>query len=504
MPRIPQGAFAGPHPAQKIGTPSLPDVPDAGRPLRATGEVLSRYGEQLEEIEVLQQKLRDANETSELLLGAAGRMGEGVSELRKTPNSRTHFQAANELVSQVEQETLAEAEGRGLSKEAQIHLKSRLGVHRLRTLQEERTFQSTLQVDEARTGFIQRSRTTQDALVRSSTLAESETIKRDYKDDAARMVTQGIYNADDAEKIVNATLDGATLARAKQVAYENPLAVLTTVDLTKTLGIRPEDEREVRSVALARQSAIDTMLEKQERDNQKATEQRLLVKMSQGSLTINELEANVTNLRPEAFRVFREELLTPKGRPSDPQVLQSYRIAASLTIPTVTEEQILGQVGQTLNANDAIDILGKIRSRKSGADSDLMRRHNQAEQQIRATLGVTAFPMIEQLDQNTRALYDLALEELTSRSAAFLGAEDPLAVATEMVPRLRERRNQQGGLTVEQLRSFLSHPSPDDFLKAKDSMSSAERLRQMRLWNEIADIQRREQQEKATSARPRR
>jgi hypothetical protein len=132
----------------------------------------------------------------------------------------------------------------------------------------------------------------------------------------------------------------------------------------------------------------------------------------------------------------------PKTAPSDPATLNRVIQGVNRMTPTMGEAQLdrLHEAGllNTKNWREALNHLAAVtRANRSEARSILNMSQGQAEQEIRAALKIPA--LYTKLDDVQDQLYSQALRELSQRSAAFKegGGEDPLAIAREMIPRLR-------------------------------------------------------------------
>ena len=89
------------------------------------------------------------------------------------------------------------------------------------------------------------------------------------------------------------------------------------------------------------------------------------------------------------------------------------------------------------------------------AQSLNMARHNQAEQLMRAELGIPT--LYEKLDPQTKKAWAAALGKLTQRSVAYNGREDPLAVANELIGEYKPQLDAQTRVDETALRSGLRY-----------------------------------------------
>lgn len=249
-----------------------------------------------------------------------------------------------------------------------------------------------------------------------------------------------------------------------------------------------------------------------------------------GTLTLEtlELRREMRQLDPGDYRRLRKDIAEGGiQRPSDLGVMSGAALDVAAMRPRTTETDINrlheaylnGRPG--LNLKDAQSLkeklTTKLRTLENEGESDLVRDHNQAEQTIRAALGIRPGLIVEALkDDPAGRLYFAGLDELSRRSRLFQksygGTEDPLTVVAELVPRLQKAFGQASQPRLNELMGLLRYPTPqglDQAFQAGQISESAYRLEQQRfleldrLRKKIAPTTEPGAPKKPTEAKPR-
>jgi hypothetical protein len=158
-----------------------------------------------------------------------------------------------------------------------------------------------------------------------------------------------------------------------------------------------------------------------------------------------------------------ERVREEKEAPSDPATLNRVTLDVHSQQPQMTEAQIKDLRAQVLlNRKDALAAMDRLRETRkaleSKGESEGMRRHAQAEQELRAALGIPT--LFDKLDPAKEKAWQLALPELRRRSSMYGGKEDPLAVVESIRPRYQKMLGQDAALTEQQTGSLLRFPNP--------------------------------------------
>jgi hypothetical protein len=246
------------------------------------------------------------------------------------------------------------------------------------------------------------------------------------------------------------------------------------------------DDADVLRVKNAADTAIHQRMaeeEKEQKKREKAAEEdrKALVdeydsRAAAGTLTLNEVESarKARILIGDDYRRVLKSIQEPKTGPSDPDLLATYLLDAESATPKHTAAEIdrayyafaAGNPG--LNLKDAADIKAKLRSRadhqRDKGETDIGRRHTQAEQQLRANLGITG--LLESITQDQKKSYSMALGELTRRSSYYNGKEDPIAIVEEISPRYQSVIRADFDMSVGKKRRTLSKDDPSESVES--------------------------------------
>jgi hypothetical protein len=142
--------------------------------------------------------------------------------------------------------------------------------------------------------------------------------------------------------------------------------------------------------------------------------------------------------------------------PSDPDVRARFISNIYMPRPSVTMASLEAAYDNYranrpgLNAHDYLDLRSKLLTRldhneavaradRSEARSVNNLRHNQAEQLLLTALGIPERAIIAQLEPKKALMIADMLSELTDRSNAFSGREDPLVAVKDIIPRGQNR-----------------------------------------------------------------
>ena len=197
-----------------------------------------------------------------------------------------------------------------------------------------------------------------------------------------------------------------------------------------------------------------------------------------GTLTLEtlELRREMRQLDPDDYRRLRKDIAEGGiQRPSDPAILSAVALDVAALRPRSTEADINRLHAAYLDRRPGLNLKDaqsqkeklttKLRVLENEGESDLVRDHNQAEQTIRAALGIRPGLIVEALkDDPAGRLYFAGLDELSRRSRLFQksygGTEDPLTVAAELIPRLQKAFGQASQLRINELTLLLRYPTP--------------------------------------------
>ncbi len=230
--------------------------------------------------------------------------------------------------------------------------------------------------------------------------------------------------------------------------------------------------------ALARQRALDEQQEKTYKEAYQTVVDDLESQANAGTLTVGDLE-DARRSRwavGEDYRRLYQLVTRPKDIVSDNATLRELdqRVYSSdlNTVSQVTKLETQVNVSMpNLSAADYQRLKLALRERKdflmNRANTEAGKRQSQAEQII--SLGLTTRSPLEQIDPAAQEAKTLAVQELTRRSNAFSGAEDPLAVMEEILPKYQRIVIDRGKLDVQKLEALTRGWTRDSLNAARKS-----------------------------------
>lgn len=336
---------------------------------------------------------------------------------------------------------------------------------------------------------------------------------------------RGIRNIDTMLPIL-----GGKRTADKKISWRNDVLMDTetrqiqddplTWNAQRVQGVLPDDKiliLENRATRAA--TAAEARIRKREEDFQKAVKadtEQLIINMERDA-SLGKLTEQAVDLRidmrqitdaADARRLRALAVEGPNLRPSDPDLLSRIGLDAHSTTPNVSEMEIdrlqsLHQRGgKGINLKDAIAIKDRLRTTRNTleqqGESQLVRDQNQAEQELRATLGIRPGILSEALkDDPIARLYGAGLTELRRRSRLFQktdgGTEEPLAVLRDLLPRLQQTAGSGAQLKITEIRGLLTFPTRQalDAARASGQISQAQYEIERSRWLQIDDIESR-------------
>jgi hypothetical protein len=287
----------------------------------------------------------------------------------------------------------------------------------------------------------------------------------------------------------NPALRGQVVDLLMSGGYPN-IPAAEQLQLAQTLHAKDEAERR-------RQ---DAEAEKQAKKNYDAEVSSLYARAADKSLTEDELREATRRLTlsREDQAALRTEMTRPvEDKPSDVPTLERVTADVHSMRPRMTESDLLSLRQQgLLSYKDWRAALDRRRETIEGLQvrglTIGMQRHNQAEQELRAALGIPT--IFDKLDPAKEKAWSLALPELRRRSSAFGGSEDPLTVTEAIIPRYRQMLDAGAQLTADQAQKAagVSSGAELDALKASGRIGDVEYQTRRRL---LLDAERARQQQ---------
>jgi hypothetical protein len=259
-------------------------------------------------------------------------------------------------------------------------------------------------------------------------------------------VAHGVMDPERAQREENSLHLDITSARFVKQIRENPFQAQIKIEADTTLGPLTKQHflDQADSEQRAWQSQSLAQQEKDDRDRDKAFKQvrdsmvsEMVSRARDGQLTLPDLENQRRNLDLNAteYDLVRNYIEKGPDHASDPRKLLDYTIAvnSSSAGPALQTRLARDYSGGALARDDYWQLQTRLAENLKKAeetDGKIKARHAQAQEMLRADFGVTS--PLDQITGASKQAYAMALEELTKRSAAFGGKEDPLQIEPEI------------------------------------------------------------------------
>jgi hypothetical protein len=168
-------------------------------------------------------------------------------------------------------------------------------------------------------------------------------------------------------------------------------------------------------------------------------------------------------LTPAEQKNLRDAMATDdKEAPSDPATLDRIEPKVYSMAPSVTETELNRlREARLLNRKDHVRLLEKLDERRKWhlehGRSDNRYLHTRAEQEIKAALGIP--DIFDKLEPTKEKAWALFSRELNRRSAAAEGAENPLKVAADIIPRAQQMLASDARITEDDILKVLKYPN---------------------------------------------
>src|SRR5665213_1593560 len=264
----------------------------------------------------------------------------------------------------------------------------------------------------------------------------------------ARDVANGLRTSEQAGAKLKEALDTVSNAKVIKLIRNDPAGAYSALQADTIFDLDPVRRQDFLDQAknqllaqwnetnrAARQAAEDAdKAEKQTAENVTARDVDLA---RDGKLPLTTLQQHLTdyNLSPAQYDLVRNYINKGPDHPSDPHKLLDYTIAVNSSSATAGLQTRLARDYTTgaLARDDYWQLqtrLAENLKRSEATDGKIKARQAQAEQMLRADFGVTS--PLDQITGASKNAYAMALEELTRRSQAFGGPEDPLQIEPQI------------------------------------------------------------------------
>jgi hypothetical protein len=251
----------------------------------------------------------------------------------------------------------------------------------------------------------------------------------------------GLITSVDAVKRKEKFLEGISAVKARQDIQRDPAAFVQNADryvdldpktrqsLVEHAGLVAErNDAKAEAERLRAERAAEKAV-KEQRDTVTRT---LLVGIEEGTIGKKQVLAaaksgNLDDIQTRSLLrdVEHTQEQRSKGVASDPRALLALTYHVNQVGSGVTDEDIVQ--APSISPKDKIALLEKNRARTEGRESQalsaLKDEHGQAEQYLRATLGIPT--LWDRLDQGTQRAYASAFSDLTEASALYPTLGDP-------------------------------------------------------------------------------
>jgi hypothetical protein len=414
-------------------------------------------------VEAEKRKMASAGETASLVAGVEESVGLLESDLQATVLDPDQYTAA---LNQGLDRITAQARQSARYPETQQALSTRLPAISSRAVLAGRKRADAL-FENSETEIMESTLDTAKRLAADAPIGDEETFWRriNYGMDAIT-ARQPMLGHDKAYARAKQFQEEALATRAATHKDTDPAGFLRDIEQGTSKSyqmIDPEKRRQLVAeaqnnvITLAREARIqqehrDKQLAEIEQKNKAKVYLDLEVRANDRTLPLKELKEYAD--RREIVAAQYQHLYTtltapPKDSPSQRPLLDDFRIDASSSQPQLTEADARramelfritnGAAG--LNNKDGVEILQKLVSRndhlQDKAKAAVKLRHDQAEQELRAAIGVPSI-IDEKFDARIHRTWGLFLEELRRASTMFDGTKDPLVALESIKPRAQK------------------------------------------------------------------
>lgn len=480
-----------PFPGQDVQAAELP-----GEAMARLGEAAANIGNDLAQKQIQLQRMNQFNAlrtSASLQIDQLSRDEEATSQ-STDQGYLDHEKRVTAGLNEIQQDTLKSAKDPAVRSE----LQNALDTQRQRAIIEARDFQRKAAINDGR------------AQLSTSLLADSQRATdstgpalADILTGAHQRITDalhvGVITPEDAAHINQSFRSGISQARALgEIRRDAVQAYADLQDSSQYQDLTPVerqhfiDQAAGQATAVQRENLADsryqdeqaTKLFNQQRDDAVTA---LVSRARNGQLTLPQLEEQATqwHLKREDYGIIRDELEHLPTTPSNPAVLHDATIGATSVNPTVTNSQLQNWYtkGQ-LSRPDYLQLNEKLIANSKGAQdqtkSDIRYRQSHAEESIKAAFGANG--PLAVLDE-VKAPLSLALTELSNRSSALSGQEDPLIVAPQVIKKYLPLASEAAQQNVDAQRKLLQYPTP----QALGPLAAAQaRGMTVQQWNDAA------------------
>ena len=169
---------------------------------------------------------------------------------------------------------------------------------------------------------------------------------------------------------------------------------------------------------------------------------------------------------------------------ADPELAREVKIKTNLAVPTMTESQVValmrsGKIGDKTGEKALDQLRTTGRYWREEGQQEYMKNYSEAQKTIFRGFGMTGLELelIEKIDPAKKRLIDDALRQLYNRTLGSKKKEDPMTVATEILPGYQKGIEGENMLSVETYKKLLGK------YKTKQELNTAYESKEID-WNE--------------------
>ena len=497
-------------------SPRIPQITQQqgiqGNPLSITGAeqpgmAASRVGDQLSTIgDTMAQKqleLMQLNDFGQRRTDAMLAINAAVQKEQDNPDFRTQPQRVDQAITKITNDALADTN----SPDVKAHLQFALDSQREIEMVHARDFARTSEINYGHSQFDSALDASRTRLAGMTGLEfHTEIAAQKGLGDAA--VKVGLYTPEQMQVKMSGFLDGVTEDSARISGLVDPLR--TANDLIRGneyTDLNPTHRLELAQQMLNEHTRRQLADEKQLKRWQDVNYSDFVTRMSNGedvAAALNkagpsgtgeiDLEQQVTGLKLNTAPA------TEMALPANPATLQRMTLDVYSSHPATTEREIDNAViDKNLTLGEGRELKTRLTATRKAlldaakSDPQLVRDQAQAEQLLNSAL--TTKSPFEALDPISQKLKTQGLLELTRRSRlypALGGTENPLKVASEIIPQLQKGFEDQGRMEADQITRLLLYPNQAalDAAAAQNKISSGAYAAQLKLFQDLATRQR--------------
>lgn len=372
-PRIPQGSFASPAPAVRIGTPSLPDVPDAGVPAQVAGRLLGQWAE-------LEQRAIDHAGTTEGATAFLNQADQAVRTRRESYDRTSHLQSVDADLQGIRESLIKRGRAGGMSEAAIGELTQQINRSAVFLKRDERTFHTQRLHGEARANLeVYLEQETNQAIERGGDTVEGLEHQRNSADAIETAVKSGYLTPGEGVVFSEKARRKIRVGVLETRSFDDPLTLLLELESPgQHKDLTPDERLQLRQRAESRVLFLENLItnrrreeERLEKEQQRLLGQDFIRRAITGEDVSRELLGRAGELGDQFDNTFNSVRAVTGAQargdlfPSSSSTLQEYERRLRGVGDPLTREEVVGaaDAGQ-LNGTDSVRLLTGIEERE--------------------------------------------------------------------------------------------------------------------------------------------